>query len=201
MNIPDPLIPKAEEHPSTSSYFIPGHARRKLLMILFGLGLLSFGLSQLWTPLRLLLFGTRTMAEATRVIKTKEGMPDLILTDDLQVKAKQETQDRSDVFWNEFAFQTLADNRRIVVRSPIGSQLKPLYPLIDEEGLPTVLNICYDPRHLDSVVFPTVFSTWFFPGAITLIGFICTIIGSYLFYWANKPIELPHIPGGAGVQR
>lgn len=167
-------------------------------MAFLGLVLFTLGMTQLWTPLRLELFGLHSTAEATRVFKTKGGLPDLVMTNDLQIEAAQETRDRSYVFWNEFGFQTaLGDN--VVVRCPIGSQLKPLYPLIDDEGLPTTVPVSYDPHNPQIVTFPTVFSTWFAPAVLVVMGLLCASLGICLFYWANKPIELPHIPSMAEI--
>ena len=139
----------------------------------------------------------RAAAEATRVIKSKPGLPDLILNDDARILAQQETQDHSSTFWNEFRFQN-AGSREIAVRSPVGSQLKPLYPLVDEDGLPTVLPVWFDPQHPEIVAFPTIFSTWLAPGVLVILGLGIAVIGSILLYWANRPVELPHIP--ASVQ-
>jgi hypothetical protein len=173
--------------------YTPGHARQKALVILFGLILFTLGTWQLWPPLRLLAFGQRAKAEAIYVIKAKEGLPDLILHDDAQVQANLEPRDRSYVFWNEFSFTT-ADGREVNVRATVGSQLKPIYPLLDADGLPTIDLVCYDPKNPNTVVFPMIISTWFAPGMLVFIGFLATLIGSVLLYWANKPIELPHIP-------
>ena len=174
-------------------FYTPGHAKQKALMILFCLGLFVLGIWQLWTPFRLLAFGERARAEATCVTKTKEGLPDLILKDDLQIQANLEPRDRSYVFWNEFSFHT-ADGREVNVRATVGSQLKPLYSLLDADGLPTTDLVCYDPRDPKTVVFPRIISTWFAPGALAFLGLLGVAIGSFLLYWANKPIELPHIP-------
>jgi len=174
-------------------YYIPGHAGRKLLIILCGILLVLFGISQMRTPLRLLFTGGKARAEAASVIKTKPGLPDVILTNDLDIRARQETRDRSYTFWNEFRFQD-SGGREFVVRAEVGSKLKPLYPIVDEDGLPTSLPVHYDPRHPETVSFPTIFSTWFAPGALVIIGLGFILIGSFLFYWAGKPIELPHIP-------
>jgi hypothetical protein len=189
----------AETKPSSPGFYVPGNARRKLFMAFLGLLLFALGMEQLWTPLRLELFGLHSTAEATRVFKTREGLPDLIMTNDVQVEAAQEASDRSYFFWNEFSFQT-ALGHDVVVRCPIGSQLKPLYPLIDDEGLPTTVPVAYDPRHPQSVIFPTIFSTWFAPAVLIVMGLICTALGLGMAYWANKPIELPHIPTLAETQ-
>jgi hypothetical protein len=178
---------------SDAGTYTPGYASRKLLVALFGLILFGLGAAQLSTPLRLLAFGRRTTAEATCVVKSKQGLPDLILINDLQVQANLEPRDRSYIFWNQFRFQT--DSGSVVnVRAAIGSQLKPLYPLLDADGLPTTDVIYYNPSHPDTVVFPNLMGTWFVPGFLVAIGVLCTIIGSVLFYWADKPIELPHLP-------
>jgi hypothetical protein len=66
--------------------------------------------------------------------------------------------------------------------------------LLDEDGLPTTVTIYYDPARPQRIVFPAVFSTWFIPGMIAFMGAVCTAVGATLLYWANKPIELPHIP-------
>jgi hypothetical protein len=180
--------------PSPGTY-TPGYAWPKRLMILFGLTLFALGLWQLRTPLWLLALGTRTTAEAVDVVKTKPGLPDVVLHTDAQLQAGLEARDRSYVFWNEFQFNT-AGNQPVIVRAPVGSQLKPIYPLIDPDGLPTTATVAYDPAHPEIVLFPSLISTWFAPGALVFIGFLATIIGSVLLYWSNKPIELPHLPAG-----
>ena len=177
--------------PSAGTY-TPGYAKLKALVIVWSLFLFALGLWQLETPLRLVLFGQRTEAEATTVTKTKTGLPDVILKDDLQIQSAQEPQDRSYIFWNEFTFQTQTGDT-VTVRCPIGSQVKPLYPLLDDDGLPTTDRIDYDPAHPQTVVFPMIISTWFIPGTLVFTGLLGILIGSVLLYWSNKPIELPHI--------
>ncbi|MDD5348704.1 MAG: hypothetical protein PHQ12_00705 [Chthoniobacteraceae bacterium] len=186
MNTPSVTLP-------SSGIYVPGHAKRKLAMVLCGVVLFSLGVSQLWTPVRLMVFGKKAKAEATQVVKTKEGVPDLVLTDDLQIQANLESQDRSSIFWNDFRFH-LDDGRAVDIRATVGSQLKPLFPLIDADGLPTTEPICYDPADPKIVAFPLLISTWFAPGVMAIIGLACALIGAVLRYWANKPIELPHLP-------
>ena len=180
----------------TVAYYTPGYAGLKLVMIVFGLVLFGLGLSQLWTPLRLLAFGHRAMAEATTVIKSSRGTPDRLLADDVQVQANLETRDRSHVFWNQFRFHT-ADGRTIEVRANVGSQLKPLYPLVNADGLPTTDVVYYDAARPEVVVFPYIISTWFGAGALAIGGLLIVLIGSVLLYWAGKPIEMPHLPPAA----
>ncbi|MDD5349995.1 MAG: hypothetical protein PHQ12_07275 [Chthoniobacteraceae bacterium] len=192
-NAPEIPVPSPRQTPGETSapqVYVPGFAARKALMIAFGILLLAAGISQMGLPLKLLFTGARATAEATRVIKSKPGTPELILTTDAEIHARQETRDRSSTFWNEFHFQD-ATGRDIVVRSPVGGQLKPLYPLIDEDGLPTTLPVHYDPRQPEVVSFPTIFSTWFAPGVLVCVGFGITFVGSFLLYWSNKPIEKP----------
>ncbi len=185
-------------HASFGTY-TPGAAKRKLMMILFGFLLFTLGMTQLWTPLRLLAFGEHTRAEAIYVTKAKAGLPDLIFHDDLEIQNNLEPRDRSYVFWNEFRFHT-ADGGTVNVRAPVGSQLKPLYTLLDSDGLPTTDLLYYDPAHPKTDVFPLLISTWFVPGMLVLAGLAGVGIGSVLFYWSNKPIELPHIPARDNAQ-
>jgi len=180
--------------PTTSSVntYTPGYPKCKLGMIAYGLALFIFGIWQIWTPLCLLAWGHRARAEAIAVVKAKSGFPDDILTTNTQIQAKLEPQDRSFVFWNEFRFR--ADNgQAIEVRAPIGSKLKPLYWLTDLDGLPTTDVVYYDLRQPKRVVFPLIISTWFAPGVFIIAGLVCFVIGGTLYYWARKPIELPHI--------
>jgi hypothetical protein len=176
--------------------YTPGYAKRKLLVIFYGLVLFTLGMTQLWTPFRLLATGNSVRAEATTVTKAKKGSPDLILRDDLQIKAQLESRDRSYIFWNSFRFQT-APGRSVEVRASVGSQLGPLFPLFDDDGLPSTALVYYNPNHPEEVVFPTLFSTWFFPGILLFVGLGLIAIGGVLYYWADKPIELPHIPTGS----
>ncbi|MBC8040729.1 MAG: hypothetical protein H7Y06_09315 [Opitutaceae bacterium] len=178
---------------SPVQHYTPGYVGVKLIMIGLGLGLFIVGMAYLWTPLRLVMWGNRAMAEATTVTKTKKGAPDIVLKDDVQVKASFDPRDRSHVFWNEFRFQT-ADGRVVNVRATVGSQLKPLYSLINGDGLPTTDLVFYDVKQPEIVVFPLIISTWFAAGVLAGGGLLMMFIGSVLLYWARKPIELPHLP-------
>lgn len=189
-NVYSKNIPEGDSS-STGSY-TPGYRKSKLVVTIFGLIVFFFGMNQLWVPLRVLLTGTPGMAEATRVIKSKEGLPDRILVNDLQIKAAEETQDRSYIFWNEFRFNA-TNGQQVIIKAPVGSRLKPLYPLLDNDGLPTTVSVRYDPANVTDVIFPGIQSTWFVPGVMMFLGLIGTLIGSFLFYWSNKPIELPHV--------
>jgi len=179
--------------PVSAGTYTPGYAWPKRFMILLGLALFALGFWQLRTPLGLLAFGTRVTGEVVSVVKTKPGLPDVVFHDEAGLRAGLETRDRSFVFWNEFRFET-ADGHSITVRTPVGSQLKPLYPLIDADGLPSTDTIYYDPKHPDVVAFPDILSVWFAPGALAFIGFLAMLIGAVLLYWSDKPIELPHLP-------
>lgn len=179
--------------PISENWYTPNHAKRKLLMIFFGLGLLACGLAHLWNPLRIVILGKSAKAEATCVVKTKQGLPDQILTDDTQVQANLEPHDRTYIFWNEFVFNT-ADGRVLHTRANVGSIGKPLYALSDADGLPTTDLVYYDPAQPETVIFPLIISTWLVSALLVIIGSTCAVIGSFLFYWAKKPIELPHIP-------
>jgi hypothetical protein len=175
-----------------STTYTPGYARMKLLVIVLGALVAAAGVSQMWQPLKLLVIGERATAEATHVVKTTPGMRDQIFHNDAEIHAHLETRDRGSTFWNEFRF-TDARGREVNVRSTVGSQLKPLYPLIDEDGLPTTLPVHYHPARPELVSFPTLFSTWFVPGLMMLVGLGVMAAGAVLLYWSNKPIEMPHL--------
>jgi len=182
------------DHPNLSpGTYTPGYSKPKALMVVWGLLLFGLGLWQLAGPLELVLLGTRAEAEAVSVIKSKAGLPDVTLKDDFQIQANLEPRDRSYIFWNEFMFPD-KNGHEITVRAPVGSQCKPLYTLLDSDGLPTTDVVYYDPGHPEKVVFPRIISTWFIPGMLTFIGLLGILIGSTLFYWSFRPIELPHIP-------
>lgn len=176
----------------SAQYYTPGYRRCKVAMMLFGLALLFLGLSQVWPPLRLVLFGKSAIAEAIAVIKSKPGLPDLVLSDELELQSKVEARDRTYIFWTLFSYRT-KEGIIVEVRSPVGSQLQPLYPLLDADGLPTSDFLFYDPKDPQNVVFPLTVSTWFAAGVLLVAGLACTLIGAVLYYWADKPIELPHI--------
>lgn len=177
---------------SSPSTYTPGYVKAKMLFVAYGLLLIFMGASQLYTPLRLLLRGQHVRAEACRVIKSKKGLPDVELYTNAQVQSALETRDRSYIFWNEFTFQT-TQGKSVVVRAPVASLLKPLYPLSDADGLPTTDLLCYDLSNPSIVVFPLIVSTWFAPGFVTFAGLLAVSIGSTLLYWARKPIELPNL--------
>ncbi|HEX2100047.1 MAG TPA: hypothetical protein VHF69_05265 [Candidatus Synoicihabitans sp.] len=176
---------------SAGSY-TPGYTGAKRALLLAGLVLAALGASQLWTPVRLTLFGDPALAEAVRVIKEKPGAPPLVLSDDAQVRAHLELRDRSFVFWNEFRFTT-ADGKTVEVRAAVGSQLQPLYWLTDADGLPTTDLVYYDPARPERVVFPTTISTWLAPGMLLVLGLGAAAIGAMLLYWARRPIRWPDL--------
>jgi hypothetical protein len=182
---------------TTHASYTPGYAGPKRLMIVLGALVLLTGFWQLRVPLRLLLFGARATTEAVDVVKTKPGVPDVVLHSQAEVQAAAETRDRSYVFWNEFQFEP-AGQPACIVRAPAGSALKPLYPLLDEDGLPTTVAIWYDPAHPETAAFPEIMSVWFAPGVLVVVGLLAMIIGSILLYWADRPIPLPHLAGEDG---
>jgi len=175
--------------------YTPGYAGLKMLMIIYGLGLFLMGLALIAEPLRLVFLGTKATSEATTVVVAKQGLPDVVLKDEQQVEASLKPNDYSYIFWNEFAYQA-EDGHSVAIRCPVGSRLKPLYPLVDADGLPTVCLIYYDPHHPQEIVFPLIVSTWFAPGVLIIVGLLGAAIGGFLCYWARRPIELPHFAQG-----
>lgn len=193
-----PLPARDLPHLATGTY-TPGYAGCKLLMVGIGLAVCISGLIQLWTPLRLTLFGKSAQAEAVCVVKTKPGLPDAILRTDAEIERQREPQDLSYVFWNEFTFHP-EGGAAVQVRAKVGSHVGPLYSLLDADGLPTTALLFYNPSKPEQTIFPLITSTWLAAAVIALGGLACAVIGAVLLYWANKPIELPYIPTIAEIE-
>lgn len=172
--------------------YVPGMAPAKLAMAIAGFVVFAFGLSQLAEPLTLLLTGQRGLAEAVEVIKAKDGLPDVTLRTDAEIQAQREPRDRSYVFWNEFEFR-LPNEKVVRVRAKVGSRSGPLFSLMDDTGMPTAIPVYYDHLDPNRFVFPTLISGWLAGGVLTIVGLIAMIIGSVLFHWANRPIEVPNL--------
>ena len=182
----DPLTDKVQT-------YTPGYVPQKIGMLMICLSLLALGCAQLLPTVKLLLIGQRADAEATCIIRTQDGRPEVKLTRDAEWKTTLEHNDRSMVFWNEFRFVTI-DGKTITFRASVGRQLQPPHPLLDDDGLPTVVSIYYEPENPKKVAMPLELSTWFFPGTITLFGLIGSSVSLLILYYARKPIVLPHIP-------
>jgi hypothetical protein len=182
--------------PHEPRFYVPRHAGWKLVICACGVVILAFGLYFLWPPLRLAIWGMRAQAVATRVVESRPGLPDVFLDSDAQIQTRIDAHDGAATFWNLFSFQA-NDGRTIVVRDNIGSRLKPLDPIVDTEGLPTTATVYYDAGQPQSAIFPGEMSTWLTPVVVTLAGLACAVISATLFYWADKPIELPEIPPAA----
>ena len=176
-------------------FYVPGHARWKMLTCVCGLVLLGIGLAGLWPPLRSVVRGRHVQAVAKRIVLTRPGEPDLVFTGDDEVRqavAARDTRDTRGTFWNVFEFQT-GDGRTVERRDSVGSRGGPLYPLIDADGLPTTILVCYDARDPQRAAFPTEVTTWLAPAVLALSGLVCAAIGAILFHWAGRPVELPDI--------
>ncbi|GAT35420.1 hypothetical protein TSACC_3485 [Terrimicrobium sacchariphilum] len=178
--------------PHAIETYTPGCVAQKMTLLIVSLLILAFGLSQLGAPLRLLLFGHRSEAEAISVTRTKVGMPDLVMHSDNEIVANQAPHDRSYVYWNDFVIHTEA-GERIPVRANVGSRISPLFPLRNADGLPTTVIVCYNPENPRRIIFPTLIGTWLVPSLLALGGLAGAVVASFLLYWARRPIELPHI--------
>lgn len=176
--------------------YVPGYRWPKVLFTLYGVTLFALALPELIDDFRLLLFGTAGEAIASHVIKSKPGAPDMVLSTDLELDKNLEVSDRRSLFWNVFRLTT-SQGTEIEIRLPTPGLLKPLYPLSDENGMPTAIRVAYDPNQPNRVLFPTVFSSWVFPSLLALIGVITFCCGVVLLIYANRPIEMPilHSPG------
>jgi hypothetical protein len=192
----DAVHPAAMPEPR---YYVPGRAGWKLLLCGCGLVLFAVGCLQLWSPLRLLLAGGRAQGVATRIVETKPGSADVIVAGAGARGDNTGSADDGALFWNEFAIEPAAGST-VIVRDNVGSRLKPLYPLIDDDGLPTTRLVCYDRRHWTHAIFPGEISTWLIPVGLAFAGLAAFLINAVLFYWAGKPIELPDIQPAAPPQ-
>ncbi len=172
--------------------YTPSYVPHKIGMLLVCLLLLALGGTKLFPALQLVIFGQRTTAEVVAIIKTQEARPDQKLNRDADWKLAEDNRDRSSVFWDEYRF-TPAGGTPMVFRGPVGSLFRPPQPLLDADGLPTVVTVCYDPNNPERVQLPLELSTWFFPATITFFGFLGTGVTLLLLYFARKPIVLPHI--------
>jgi len=182
--------PEPKDAPDAlDAHYTPRHVKRKIAMVILGLCVFAYGWSQLWPPLSIFLAGNHALAEATQVIKTKPGLPDQVFTNDVGLSGATESHDRSYVFWNEFKFVT-PDKKEREIRLDIGSHIKPLFPLLDEDGLPTTVQIYYDPKNPDRTCVPSLLSTWFAPGLITFMGAVCFLFGCLILYNARRKIEI-----------
>jgi hypothetical protein len=177
------------------AHYTPRHSIRKLGMAGFGALMVTIAFIQIGPELRLIIWGGRAQAEAVRVVKQKLGGAEQVFTSDAEVRAAEEQRDRSYVFWNEYRFQ-MPDGKSVEFRALSGSQLKPANSLLDKDGLPTTVWVCYDPKHPQRVTLPFEYSTWFVPGVLVGFGLVCFINGCVLLYFARKPIALPILPDG-----
>ena len=189
MNIsnPPPAVPAAE-----GQTYTPGYVPQKIGMVLVCLCVLAVGGVQLFPSLYLLAFGQRAKAEAIHIVKAQEGKPDVIITRDAEWKIVEDNHDRSVVYWNVYRFSS-REGKAITFRAPVGSVFRPPQPLLDDDGLPTIITVCYDARNPQTVLLPLELSTWFFPGTIVLFGLMGTAVSLLVLYFARKPIILPHI--------
>ena len=209
MNIPAPSAASADsnvavEIPARDSRtgeiltYTPGYVPHKIGMILVCLFMITLAATQLVPALRLVTTGVFTHGEALHLVKTRDGAPDEILTKDAQWKATEALPDRATVFWNVYRIH-LPDGTTTDLRAPVGSFMKPAQPLLDADGLPNTVPLFYDPAQPTRFVLPAEFSTWFFPGTLTVFGLMGIIAGCMLLYHARTPIALPHIAEAAAV--
>lgn len=174
----------------THVHYVPGHVPQKLLMLAFGVVILVVGLTDVVPNLAILATGTWSEARAVEVVKTKAGLPDRVLANDQEIDAALEPTDRSYLFWNVFHIG-LPSGETVSVRLPTSSISKPIFPIIDSEGMPTILPVVYSEPRAGCIVFPTVMDTWVFPSLAVLIGTLTVCVATLLFVNARKGIEMP----------
>ena len=174
-----------------SGTYVPGYYWQKATMIAFGVAILGVGFAWIWGPASLLITGKRVQAETSAIIAVAPDAEERYFTNDLEVSQITSQKSHALVFWNDFRF--LADNQVVTVRSPVGNRVRPLFPLLDADGLPTIVTLFYDPQNPSHTVIPSLYSIWFLPGILLLIGTFLVVVGSILLANARRPIVLPVI--------
>jgi hypothetical protein len=176
--------------------YVPGHRPAKLAMMIVGIVMALLSLDKFGPITRLAFTGGRATGEAVRTVRTDAAGQETVYTSDADVlnavKDVEEARDRESVFWVEYKFAT-EDGKPAEARSPIGQQVKPLYPLRDKDGLPSTISIWYNRTDPSHIVFPYQFGTWFMPGMLFTFGALCALMGLFLWRHASDPIEMPDL--------
>jgi hypothetical protein len=172
--------------------YLPGYVPHKVLMVLGGLTMVTFGMVEMGPRLQLLITGESATALASKVVKERVGGSATELASDADILAAKERFDRSYVFWNYFQFET-TNGEIVEFRVDTGKQLEPVYPIRDANGLPTAVLVRYDPENPSDAFIPANFSTWFISGLLVLFGGLGTFFGAVMLYYARKPIAMPVI--------
>lgn len=195
----------APQESAAHQTYIPGYVAAKVLIIAIGLALVALSLIRLGPAFSHLLGGARAEAEATRVVRmSMNGTEEAFATDGaLAAVLAQDKRSRSHTYWNEFRFLDAA-GRPVDIRAPVGSFLKPHYPILDQDGLPTTVVVWYDradPRRftLPGDLVTGEFSTWFFPGSLFIAGVLTIWFGATLLYYARRPIAMPDLSRNPGT--
>jgi len=185
--------PLRENSPAAIHTYTPGFLVPKLLFAALGLAAMLVAISQAWPHLRLLAGGASTEAVAVSVLATKPGQPDLMLANQAELeeksKAVRTAKDYGWTFYNVFRFETAKGNE-VTYQREVGCKLKPSLPLLDENGLPSIAMLLYDPKDPSTAVLPKEFSSWFVPGLVGAFGFAAFLVGSTLAWFARKPIPI-----------
>ncbi|MEI6034367.1 MAG: MFS transporter [Verrucomicrobiae bacterium] len=193
------LAPEEEEYerdPQTGEIvtYTPGYVPQKILFLAVSLLIFSVGAVRLIPDLVLLSTGKFAQAEVSRIVKSREGLPDEQITQDEQWKSVELMRDRSSTYWNVFSF-ALDDGSPVAFRSAFGSQFRPLNPLLDADGLPATQWVVYDPKNPKKIAQPLELSNWFIPLTMSLLGGMGTVIAGLLLYHARRPMPVPYVPG------
>lgn len=177
-------------------WYVPGYIPHKIGIVILGCVFVVLGMIQMGPDLNILLTGDTAQAVATRIAKERIGGERQWFARDAEVMEAEEAYDRSYVFWNEYAFQLPNGTRhRFLARA--GKQLSPVQTILDEDGLPNVVQLWYDPDNPDQIVLPYFWSTWFLPGILSLAGLIGIGLGATLLLFARKRVSIPLLPPAA----
>jgi hypothetical protein len=187
-----------DQHPgdAQSGIYVPGYVLAKILIVVFGLVLISLSMIKLGPVFIHLLTGERAQAEAVRVVRVSAGGQEEVLTTNRAIEAYTKDEklrkDRGFVYWNEFRYTT-QEGAEVEFRFPVGQFLTPHYMILDKDGVPSSLPIRYAPSDPQHPTLYTEWFTWFLPGSLLVFGVLTTWVGLTLLYYARRPIELPDL--------
>ena len=173
------------------STVVPGRLLPKLVVLLIGLSILAAVAAMVARPVLLMINGTWTEAEVSRVIQVSGDGPEVGFTDPAALAAAEQLtrHDQRVVYAVEWAYPG-PGGELLTMRWDHGSRFRTPVPLLDADGLPTRATLVYDPKDPARAELPMDMRTWFAPFMIMLLGVIVTAIGGFLVLSANKPFVL-----------
>ncbi len=192
----------ASPAPVKHTLYVPGYRLAKLGLAILGLVLIALSFDKFGPLLKMAMTGGAAKAEVEQIVRIDGSNQAMVFTSDgdiqAAVKKGEETRDHESVWYVDYRFTTSDGKVMEKVRSPLGQHVKPLQPLKDSDGLPSTARIWYDRDNPMRIAMPLMFGTWFMPGMLALFGVLGTFMGLMLWWYANKPIEMPDLSRSHG---